>query len=219
MKLRDITPHQILVAGIIAVFISVSVGGIIVYNQTKTRYMNDMSVVDDEIRRAEQELAKLDEKVRSTDSKKPLGNTGISMEQVQKDKSTIEHITKTLTTWSSYEQYETMRNTLMTEYKALDSESDLMKKYAPYVKNDVIQGKNYNSIDYRKLNTCFVSVKPFLLDVQNGIYSYMTIVEYKVETNDAHARGTSTMLFIFDSSVPGDNLKSVTAYTGDVSVN
>lgn len=219
MKLRDITPHQILVAGIIAVFISVSVGGIIVYNQTKTRYMNDMSVVDDEIRRAEQELAKLDEKVRSTDSKKPLDNTGISMEQVQKDKATIEHITKTLTTWSSYEQYETMRNTLMTEYKTLNSESDLMKKYAPYVKNDVIQGKNYNSIDYRKLNTCFVSVKPFLLDVQNGIYSYMTIVEYKVEANDTHARGTSTMLFIFDSRVPGDNLKSVTAYTGDVSVN
>lgn len=219
MKLNNSRLGNILVAGFFVLFLVSVATGYMLYKQTETRYTNELYIVDRDIASTQKALSGLEKKIQEAKDEEVTDITGISMEHVKKNKDVILDITKKLTTWNNYKEYENMRQSLMQKYNALNAESDIMKHYAPFVRNDVIQGKDYNTIDYRKLNTKFVDAKPYLLEAKNGIYRYFVIVEYKCNTDGSTAKGTTTMLFVFDTKSVGDNLKTVLAYTGDVGLN
>lgn len=111
-------------------------------------------------------------------------------------------LTKCLT-WSSYDEYKSVRDSIKSEYKLKESDN-FLKVFFPDVKAYVGKGEpDYNYIDANGLNMSYSDMKSYVVDIDDdGTYSYFTFVTV-VSQNKTGAEGETQAAFTYKVTKDG----------------
>ena len=119
--------------------------------------------------------------------------TGCDRSRVKKDDQTIDSLLSEALTWDSEESYDNGRNLLM-ERTGMTEESRFMTTFFwnKYVYDT--DGNAYNSWDGWKeqgLNLNYEGMQSYLIDIQDNVYSYISLVTVSSSTTFEPATGDS----------------------------
>lgn len=128
---------------------------------------------------------------------------GLDTSRVATDDRLVSQIIKTATTWSDSESYTNARNTLRDEYKIAE-DSYLLTTFMPKSENMPLGqgGKMINNIDAYGLNMTYVNMHSYVVGVDNGVYSYFTVVDVLSKDVQGHS-GEGNIIFTYDVDANG----------------
>ena len=128
---------------------------------------------------------------------------GLDTSRVATDDRLASQIIKTATTWSDSESYTNARNTLRDEYKIAE-DSYLLTTFMPESESMPLgqDGKMINTIDAYGLNMTYVKMHSYVVGVDNGVYSYFTVVDVLSKDVQGHS-GEGTIIFTYDVDANG----------------
>lgn len=165
---------------------------------------NKIDEQNTELAKLQNELTMAQSLNKSSHDKIVVKSTGLDANRTMNDnKIAIEFIKKCLT-WSSYEEYNEIRNSLITDYK-LDTSSNFLTVFMPEVVNATSpDGTNYNRIDIFGYNLSYEKMDSYVTDISNdGKYSYFSFVT--VSSRDKNGKeGTTMAAFIYTIDVDGN---------------
>lgn len=128
--------------------------------------------------------------------------SGIDFSRVEKDNKTAETFLKTIMTWSSYEEYEAIRQKMINDYN-LPKDGTFMTVFLPEIANKTSKdGKNYNKIDNNGLNMAYESMDSYVTKITSDTYSYFTVVTWSSSDNDGNE---ATSKAVFTYSIDSEN--------------
>ena len=171
-------------------------------------FQNDYNSVSVELSGVKNELATLGTSREKTTYDAVSVGTGIDLERVANDKAKIEGFLKKIFTWSSYDEYMKMRESLKSEYN-IKEDSTLLTSFLPTFPDRVDgNGKHYNEIDTNKLQISYD--KLILYPVSVGA-SYKYIAEVDM-TSTSQTGGQGTAHAFMEISIGADgNISDITA--------
>lgn len=190
--------------------------GICLYFLIKESNVSELRNLDDEIQKQETALNQLNADAEAVDHEVVSEVSGLDMARVQSDDIKAEAFLKKVLTWGSYEEYNSIRESLMSEYDLTD-DSDFMTTFLPAI--PVVEdadGNKYNVIDKalssgEELNLKFVSMTSHVTGIVEDSYSYFT--EVSVSSNSVNG-GTAIGRCIFEYTVSEDGkLSDLHGYT------
>lgn len=128
---------------------------------------------------------------------------GLDTSRVATDDRLASQIIKTATTWSDSESYTNARNTLRDEYK-ISEDSYLLTTFMPKSENMPLGqgGKMINNIDAYGLNMTYVNMHSYVVGIDNGVYSYFTVVDVLSKDAQGHT-GEGNIIFTYDVDANG----------------
>lgn len=128
---------------------------------------------------------------------------GLDTSRVATDDRLVSQIIKTATTWSDSESYTNARNTLRDEYKIAE-DSYLLTTFMPKVQDMALGqgGKKINTIDAYGLNMTYVNMHSYVVGIDNGVYSYFTVVDVLSKDAQGHS-GEGNIIFTYDVDANG----------------
>lgn len=128
---------------------------------------------------------------------------GLDTSRVVTDDRLVSQIIKTATTWSDSESYTNARNTLRDEYKIAE-DSYLLITFMPEVQDMALGqgGKKINTIDAYGLNMTYVNMHSYVVNIDNGVYSYFTVVDVLSKDAQGHT-GEGNIIFTYDVDANG----------------
>lgn len=128
---------------------------------------------------------------------------GLDTSRVATDDRLVSQIIKTATTWSDSESYDKARNTLRDEYKIAE-DSYLLTTFMPKSENMPLGqgGKMINTIDAYGLNMTYVNMHSYVVNIDNGVYSYFTVVDVLSKDVQGHS-GEGNIIFTYDVDANG----------------
>ena len=128
---------------------------------------------------------------------------GLDTSRVATDDRLVSQIIKTATTWSDSESYTNARNTLRDEYKIAE-DSYLLTTFMPKSENMPLGqgGKMINNIDAYGLNMTYVNMHSYVVGIDNGVYSYFTVVDVLSKDAQGHT-GEGNIIFTYDVDANG----------------
>lgn len=128
---------------------------------------------------------------------------GLDTSRVATDDRLASQIIKTATTWSDSESYTNARNTLRDEYKIAE-DSYLLTTFMPKSENMPLGqgGKMINNIDAYGLNMTYVNMHSYVVGIDNGVYSYFTVVDVLSKDAQGHT-GEGNIIFTYDVDANG----------------
>lgn len=128
---------------------------------------------------------------------------GLDTSRVATDDRLVSQIIKTATTWSDSESYDKARNTLRDEYKIAE-DSYLLTTFMPKSENMPLgqDGKMINNIDAYGLNMTYVNMHSYVVGIDNGVYSYFTVVDVLSKDAQGHT-GEGNIIFTYDVDANG----------------
>lgn len=128
---------------------------------------------------------------------------GLDTSRVATDDRLVSQIIKTATTWSDSESYTNARNTLRDEYKIAE-DSYLLTTFMPKSENMPLGqgGKMINNIDAYGLNMTYVNMHSYVVNIDNGVYSYFTVVDVLSKDAQGHT-GEGNIIFTYDVDANG----------------
>lgn len=128
---------------------------------------------------------------------------GLDISRVATDDRLVSQIIKTATTWSDSESYINARNTLRDEYKIAE-DSYLLTTFMPKSENMPLGqgGKMINNIDAYGLNMTYVNMHSYVVGIDNGVYSYFTVVDVLSKDAQGHT-GEGNIIFTYDVDANG----------------
>lgn len=128
---------------------------------------------------------------------------GLDTSRVATDDRLASQIIKTATTWSDSESYTNARNTLRDEYKIAE-DSYLLTTFMPKSESMPLgqDGKMINTIDAYGLNMTYVNMHSYVVGIDNGVYSYFTVVDVLSKDVQGHS-GEGTIIFTYDVDANG----------------
>ena len=134
---------------------------------------------------------------------------GLDTSRVATDDRLVSQIIKTATTWSDSESYTNARNTLRDEYKIAE-DSYLLTTFMPKSENMPLGqgGKMINNIDAYGLNMTYVNMHSYVVGIDNGVYSYFTVVDVLSKDAQGHT-GEGNIIFTYDIDANGTVLNMV----------
>ncbi len=136
--------------------------------------------------------------------------TGIDLERKVRDDGTAINFLQKITTWSNYEDYNSMRSGVMQDYN-LNPDSDFMTVFLPaYGSTTDQEGNTYNVIDQDKLTCQYRDMKSLVTDINGGVYTYFTIVTAAGGKDGAVADLNFAAMYSVDGN---GNLSNFNAYT------
>lgn len=112
-------------------------------------------------------------------------------------------------TWSDYESYMSVRQTLMDNY-GFTEEDDFISRFMPDVGTLTIDGNTINEIDLNGLNCEYVSMESNVIGIEGGTYSYFTLVTI-LSSDSIGATATDDMAVTYSVDSEG-NFYDVMAY-------
>lgn len=136
--------------------------------------------------------------------------TGIDLARKDKDDVIIKEFAELVTTWSTHEEYTSMRTEVMQKY-ALSDGSRFASVFLPdYGSITDGEGVEHNLIDYNHISCAYRGMKSIVSGISGAQYSYFVIV-----TCDGGRDGaTSTFNVVFCCDVDGvGNISNLEAYT------
>ena len=128
---------------------------------------------------------------------------GLDTSRVATDDRLASQIIKTATTWSDSESYTNARNTLRDEYKIAE-DSYLLTTFMPKSESMPLGqgGKMINTIDAYGLNMTYVTMHSYVVGIDNGVYSYFTVVDVLSKDAQGHT-GEGNIIFTYDVDANG----------------
>ena len=158
----------------------------------------------------QQEIATLtQQKQEASDKRASEVNTvtknsfGLDTLRVATDDRLVSQIIKTATTWSDSESYDKARNTLRDDYKIAE-DSYLLTTFMPKSESMPLgqDGKMINTIDAYGLNMTYVDMHSYVVGIDNGVYSYFTVVDVLSKDAQGHT-GEGNIIFTYDVDANG----------------
>ena len=139
-------------------------------------FQNDYNSVSVELSGVKNELATLGTSREKTTYDAVSVGTGIDLERIANDKAKIEGFLKKIFTWSSYDEYMKMRESLKSEYN-IKEDSTLLTSFLPTFPDRVDgNGKHYNEIDTNKLQITYDKLVLYPVSV-GASYKYIAEVD------------------------------------------
>ena len=137
--------------------------------------------------------------------------SGIDFSRVEKDNKTAETFLKTIMTWNNYEEYEAIRQKMITDYH-LPENGTFMTVFLPEVMNKTSKnGKNYNEINNKGLNVAYESMESYVTKIANDTYSYFAVVKWSTTDKDGNEASSKAA---FAYSIDANNgLTELEGYT------
>lgn len=171
-------------------------------------FQNDYNSVSVELSGVKNELATLGTSREKTTYDAVSVGTGIDLERVANDKAKIEGFLKKIFTWSSYDEYMKMRESLKLEYN-IKEDSTLLTSFLPTFPDRVDgNGKHYNEIDTNKLQISYDKLVLYPVSV-GASYKYIAEVDM---TSTSQTGGQGTAHAFMEISIGADgNISDITA--------
>ena len=128
---------------------------------------------------------------------------GLDTSRVATDDRIATEIIKTATTWSDADSYNAARTKLRDDYKFTD-DSQMLSTFMPEVKDAPLgqDGKMINTINAYGLNMTYVKMHSYVVGIDNGVYSYFTVVDVLSKDAQGHT-GEGTIIFTYDVDANG----------------
>ena len=186
-----------------AVSVGVMLLGIVTFVVTDMQRNAVLSAQQTEIATLTQQKQEASDK-RASELKTVTKNSfGIDTSRVATDDRLVSQIIKTATTWSDSESYTNARNTLRDDYKIAD-DSQMLTTFMPEVQDMALGqgGKKINTIDAYGLNMTYVNMHSYVVGIDNGVYSYFTVVDVLSKDAQGHT-GEGTIIFTYDVDANG----------------
>lgn len=185
------------------VSIGVMLLGIVTFVVTDMQRSSALAFQQSEIATLTQQKQEASDKRASEVNTVTKNSFGLDTSRVATDDRLASQIIKTATTWSDSESYDKARNTLRDEYKIAE-DSYLLTTFMPKSENMPLGqgGKMINTIDAYGLNMTYVNMHSYVVNIDNGVYSYFTVVD--VLSKDAQGyTGEGTIIFTYDVDANG----------------
>ena len=186
---------------------AVSVGamllGIVTFVVTDMQRSATLASQQSEIATLTQQKQEASDKRTSEVNTVTKNSFGLDISRVATDDRLVSQIIKTATTWSDSESYTNARNTLRDEYKIAE-DSYLLTTFMPKSENMPLgqDGKMINNIDAYGLNMTYVNMHSYVVGIDNGVYSYFTVVDVLSKDAQGHS-GEGTIIFTYDVDANG----------------
>ena len=171
-------------------------------------FQNDYNSVSVELSGVKNELATLGTSREKTTYDAVSVGTGIDLERVANDKAKIEGFLKKIFTWSSYDEYMKMRESLKSEDN-IKEDSTLLTSFLPTFPDRVDgNGKHYNEIDTNKLQISYDKLVLYPVSV-GASYKYIAEVDM-ISTSQTGGQGTAHAFMEISIGADG-NISDITA--------
>lgn len=185
----------------------VSVGvmllGIVTFVVTDMQRNAALSSQQSEIATLTQQKKEASDKRASEINTVTKNSFGLDTSRVATDDRLASQIIKTATTWSDSESYTNARNTLRDDYK-ISEDSYLLTTFMPESESMPLgqDGKMINNIDAYGLNMTYVNMHSYVVGIDNGVYSYFTVVDVLSKDAQGHS-GEGNIIFTYDVDANG----------------
>lgn len=185
------------------VSIGVMLLGIVTFVVTDMQRSSALASQQSEIAVLTQQKQEASDKRTSEVNTVTKNSFGLDISRVATDDRLVSQIIKTATTWSDLESYTNARNTLRDEYKIAD-DSQMLTTFMPEVQDMALGqgGKKINNIDAYGLNMTYVTMHSYVVGIDNGVYSYFTVVDVLSKDAQGHS-GEGTIIFTYDVDANG----------------
>lgn len=170
---------------------------------TDTQRNAVLSAQQTEIATLEQQKKEASDKRTSEVNTVTKNSFGLDTSRVATDDRIVTEIIKTATTWSDADSYNAARTKLRDDYKFTD-DSQMLSIFMPEVKDAPLgqDGKMINTINAYGLNMIYVKMHSYVVGVDNGVYSYFTVVDVLSKDAQGHS-GEGTIIFTYDVDANG----------------
>lgn len=170
---------------------------------TDTQRNAVLSAQQTEIATLEQQKKEASDKRTSEVNTVTKNSFGLDTSRVATDDRIATEIIKTATTWSDADSYNAARTKLRDDYKFTD-DSQMLSIFMPEVKDAPLgqDGKMINTINAYGLNMTYVKMHSYVVGVDNGVYSYFTVVDVLSKDAQGHS-GEGTIIFTYDVDANG----------------
>lgn len=170
---------------------------------TDTQRNAVLSAQQTEIATLEQQKKEASDKRTSEVNTVTKNSFGVDTSRVATDDRIATEIIKTATTWSDADSYNAARTKLRDDYKFTD-DSQMLSVFMPEVKDAPLgqDGKMINTINAYGLNMTYVKMHSYVVGVDNGVYSYFTVVDVLSKDVQGHS-GEGTIIFTYDVDANG----------------
>ena len=185
------------------VSIGVMLLGIVTFVVTDMQRSSALASQQSEIATLTQQKQEASDKRASEVNTVTKNSFGLDTSRVATDDRLASQIIKTATTWSDSESYTNARNTLRDEYKIAE-DSYLLTTFMPKSESMPLgQGsKMINTIDAYGLNMTYVNMHSYVVGIDNGVYSYFTVVNVLSKDAQGHT-GEGHIIFTYDVDANG----------------
>ena len=185
------------------VSIGVMLLGIVTFVVTDIQRSSALTSQQSEIAALTQQKQEASDKRASEVNTVTKNSFGLDTSRVATDDRLVSQIIKTATTWSDSESYTNARNTLRDEYKIAE-DSYLLTTFMPKSENMPLGqgGKMINNIDAYGLNMTYVNMHSYVVGIDNGVYSYFTVVDVLSKDAQGHT-GEGNIIFTYDIDANG----------------
>ena len=185
------------------VSIGVMLLGIVTFVVTDMQRSSALASQQSEIATLTQQKQEASDKRTSEVNTVTKNSFGLDSSRVATDDRLASQIIKTATTWSDSESYTNARNTLRDEYKIAE-DSYLLTTFMPKSESMPLGqgGKMINTIDAYGLNMTYVNMHSYVVGIDNGVYSYFTVVDVLSKDAQGHS-GEGNIIFTYDVDASG----------------
>lgn len=186
-----------------AVSVGVMLLGIVTFVVTDMQRSAVLTSQQSEIATLTQQKQEASDKRASEVNTVTKNSFGLDTSRVATDDRLVSQIIKTATTWSDSESYTNARNTLRDEYKIAE-DSYLLTTFMPKSESMPLGqgGKMINNIDAYGLNMTYVNMHSYVVGIDNGVYSYFTVVDVLSKDAQGHT-GEGHIIFTYDVDANG----------------
>ena len=186
-----------------AVSVGVMLLGIVTFVVTDMQRSAVLASQQSEIATLTQQKQEASDKRTSEVNTVTKNSFGLDTSRVATDDRLVSQIIKTATTWSDSESYTNARNTLRDEYKIAE-DSYLLTTFMPKSESMPLgqDGKMINNIDAYGLNMTYVNMHSYVVGIDNGVYSYFTVVDVLSKDAQGHS-GEGNIIFTYDVDANG----------------
>lgn len=203
MKLKRHLP--IIITGVIFVLV-LSVSFVIRDNHSKSlgAQLMEKSALENKIETVKAGLAK--------DNDEAVSNvSGLNAKRVSQDDEVAKAFMNELFNWRSYEQYTSIRSSMMDDYH-LSEDSSFLTVFMPELEDRTdAAGNHYNVIDDAGYNVEFSDMTSYVTGISGSKYSYFTMVDL-VSSDSTGNEGSGKAVFVYTVDSDG-NLSDLNAYT------
>lgn len=185
------------------VSIGVMLLGIVTFVVTDMQRSATLASQQTEIATLTQQKQEVSDKRASEVNTVTKNSFGLDISRVATDDRLASQIIKTATTWSDSESYTNARNTLRDDYK-ISEDSQMLTTFMPEVQDMALGqgGKKINTIDAYGLNMTYVNMHSYVVGIDNGVYSYFTVVDVLSKDAQGHT-GEGHIIFTYDVDANG----------------
>lgn len=189
---------------------------LIVSGVIRSSHRSELSAITREIQNTQTKIDQSEEVKKSVDRDVKIEVSGLDTARVQSDDKVAKDFLEKVLTWSSYQEYQDVRDYIAQEYELNDS-STLLQTFFPEI--EVVtdpDGNEYNIIDAMRqsgepLNLEFVGMDSHVTNISGTDYSYFTEVTVSSTANNG-GMATGRCIFLYTVSEDGE-LSNLHAYT------